>query len=69
MDITITISNEELSNSDKKLIKKCLDLTTDSELNTGKCWYISPSSWDTNRFSKGAANTTLFEITTNDSMD
>jgi len=34
MDITITISNEELSNSDKKLIKKCLDLITDSELNT-----------------------------------
>lgn len=34
MDITITISNDDLSTSDKKLIKECLGLTTTTELNT-----------------------------------
>lgn len=34
MDITITISNDELSTSDKNLIIECLGLTTTTELNT-----------------------------------
>ncbi|MCZ7609664.1 MAG: hypothetical protein M5U17_05810 [Ignavibacterium sp.] len=33
MDITITISNAELSAADKTLIKECLGLTTDPQLN------------------------------------
>jgi tRNA A-37 threonylcarbamoyl transferase component Bud32 len=38
-------------------------------LKVSKCWYISPSSWDTNRFSKGAIETSFFEIISNDFVD
>lgn len=34
MNITITISNQDLSNADKQLIKGCLNITSDIELGT-----------------------------------
>lgn len=35
-------------------------------LKISKCWYVSPSSLDTNKFTKGANGITFFEISTND---
>ncbi|THF52887.1 hypothetical protein E6C50_01380 [Flavobacterium supellecticarium] len=35
MDITITLTDEELTSLDKNLIKECLGLNTDSDLNEG----------------------------------
>ena len=35
MDITITITAQELTDDDKRLIKDCLELNTDAELDEG----------------------------------